>query len=201
MEINIGALCEEVDDKVRIGFNLCGVSLMEVDGGSRRSRDVENVSMKDKKPTETKEMVSSKEESFGGLKSQDMEIDTPDDTDKNQITTSEEESVLENAEIRSNLLNNALDLNQCTNSNEHISLDVNAKPKKKNYFSNLVWGKVRSHPWWSSQVFNDLAATGKAKKYLKRGYYLISYYGDQTFAWNETSQIKPFKPHFSHMEK
>ncbi|XWS55775.1 hypothetical protein CRYUN_Cryun09bG0029600 [Craigia yunnanensis] len=255
LEADIGSLGEEVDDKVSIGFSLGGISLMDVDGGSRGSRDVEDVSMEDKKPTETEEMavrssggvaedlnvsvcpnedsliegtsvlwssiadntiqsdiacdsgsgdekplasalvpenslpcgdqkVSSKEEPSGRLESRDMEIDTPDDTDKNQITT---------------------DLNQCTSSDEDVSLDVNAKPEKPEepefYVSNLVWGKVRSHPWWPGQVFDHSAATAKAKKYFKRDCYLIAYYGDQTFAWNEASRIKPFRPYFSHMEK
>ncbi|GAV82273.1 PWWP domain-containing protein, partial [Cephalotus follicularis] len=67
--------------------------------------------------------------------------------------------------------------------------------------SDLVWGKVRSHPWWPGQIFDASAASVKAKKYFKKDGYLIAYFGDQTFAWNEASRIKPFRPHFSQMEK
>ncbi|KAL0316263.1 UNVERIFIED_CONTAM: hypothetical protein Sradi_5504500 [Sesamum radiatum] len=69
------------------------------------------------------------------------------------------------------------------------------------YVADLVWGKVRSHPWWPGQIFAPSAASDKAIKYFKRESYLIAYFGDQTFAWNEESKIKPFRMHFSQMEK
>lgn len=69
------------------------------------------------------------------------------------------------------------------------------------YVSDLVWGKVRSHPWWPGQIFAPSAASDKAAKYFKIESYLIAYFGDQTFAWNEGSKIKPFRMHFSEMEK
>ncbi|XP_073140799.1 PWWP domain-containing protein 5-like isoform X2 [Henckelia pumila] len=76
--------------------------------------------------------------------------------------------------------------------------------------SDLVWGKVRSHPWWPGQIFPPSAASDKAMthfkkdkamKHLRKDTYLIAYFGDQTFAWNEVSKIKPFRMHFSEMEK
>ncbi|XVF07962.1 hypothetical protein REPUB_Repub06bG0184600 [Reevesia pubescens] len=151
--------------------------------------------------------VSSKEESSCRLGSRDMEIDTPDDTGKNQTTIirGEGDRVSQNAENRSYLLNGAVDLNECTSTDEDVSLHVDAKTEKPEEpefrVSDLVWGKVRSHPWWPGQIFDRSAATAKAKKYLKKDCCLIAYYGDQTFAWNEASLIKPFRPHFSRMEK
>ncbi|XP_009797650.1 PWWP domain-containing protein 5 [Nicotiana sylvestris] len=71
----------------------------------------------------------------------------------------------------------------------------------KFYVSDLVWGKVRSHPWWPGQIFEPSAASDRAMKYLKKDSYLIAYFGDQTFAWNEASRIKPFRMYFSQMEK
>lgn len=67
--------------------------------------------------------------------------------------------------------------------------------------SDLVWAKVRSHPWWPGQVFDASAATDKAKKHFKKGSFLVTYFGDCTFAWNEASRIKPFRQHFSQMAK
>lgn len=69
------------------------------------------------------------------------------------------------------------------------------------YVSDLVWGKVRSHPWWPGQIFEPSAATKKAMKYFKKDSYLIAYFGDQSFAWNEASKIRPFGMYFSEMEK
>ncbi|XP_010464619.1 PREDICTED: uncharacterized protein LOC104745140 [Camelina sativa] len=67
--------------------------------------------------------------------------------------------------------------------------------------SDLVWAKVRSHPWWPGQVFDASAATDKAKKHFKNGSFLVTYFGDCTFAWNDASRIKPFRQHFSQMAK
>ncbi|KAL6496255.1 hypothetical protein OROGR_029513 [Orobanche gracilis] len=73
--------------------------------------------------------------------------------------------------------------------------------KGKYYFSDLVWGKVKSHPWWPGQIFPATAASDKAAKYFRKQSYLIAYFGDQTFAWNEESQLRPFHMYFSQMQK
>lgn len=73
--------------------------------------------------------------------------------------------------------------------------------KNEFHVSDLVWGKVRSHPWWPGQIFDPYDASEKARKYCKKDGFLIAYFGDQTFAWNEASRIKPFETHFSQMVK
>ncbi|KAL3838358.1 hypothetical protein ACJIZ3_022949 [Penstemon smallii] len=67
--------------------------------------------------------------------------------------------------------------------------------------SDLVWGKVRSHPWWPGQIFDPEDASEKAVKYHKKDSYLVAYFGDRTFAWNDASLLKPFRSHFSQIEK
>ncbi|KAL9263633.1 PWWP domain-containing protein [Drosera capensis] len=67
--------------------------------------------------------------------------------------------------------------------------------------SDLVWGKARSHPWWPGQIFEPWDASEQAKKHFKSNTYLVAYYGDQTFAWNEETKLKPFWPFFSQMSK
>ncbi|OMO71603.1 Tudor/PWWP/MBT superfamily protein [Corchorus capsularis] len=67
--------------------------------------------------------------------------------------------------------------------------------------SDLVWGKVRSHPWWPGQIFDPSDASEKAVKYHKKDCFLVAYFGDRTFAWNEASLLKPFRTHFSQIEK
>ncbi|XP_051120185.1 uncharacterized protein LOC127243967 [Andrographis paniculata] len=76
-------------------------------------------------------------------------------------------------------------------------------PEDEGYFSplDLVWGKVRSHPWWPGQIFDPADASEKAVKHYKKDAYLIAYFGDQTFAWNDASELKPFRSHFSEIEK
>ncbi|KAF6150547.1 hypothetical protein GIB67_030348 [Kingdonia uniflora] len=66
--------------------------------------------------------------------------------------------------------------------------------------SDLVWGKVRSHPWWPGQIFDSSDSSERALKYRKKDSFLVAYFGDQSFAWNETSSLKPFQPHFLEMD-
>ncbi|KAM6582663.1 hypothetical protein CsatB_009665 [Cannabis sativa] len=76
-------------------------------------------------------------------------------------------------------------------------------PEDEDVFSvtDLVWGKVKSHPWWPGQIFDFTDASEKAMKHHKKDCFLVAYFGDRTFAWNEASSLKPFRSHFSQMEK
>ncbi|KAL3649780.1 hypothetical protein CASFOL_006183 [Castilleja foliolosa] len=68
--------------------------------------------------------------------------------------------------------------------------------------SDLVWGKVRSHPWWPGQIFDQSDASKEAvKNHKKKGSYLVANFGDQTFAWLDKSSMKPFVSNFSEMER
>ncbi|KAH7866184.1 hypothetical protein Vadar_016792 [Vaccinium darrowii] len=69
------------------------------------------------------------------------------------------------------------------------------------HMSDLVWAKVRSHPWWPGQIFDPSNASEKARRYSKKDGFLIAYFGDKTFAWIEAPRIKPFQMNFSQMEK
>ncbi|KAK7391601.1 hypothetical protein VNO78_20018 [Psophocarpus tetragonolobus] len=76
-------------------------------------------------------------------------------------------------------------------------------PTEKGEFSvyDMVWGKVKSHPWWPGQIFDPADSSVEAKKHLKKDRYLVAYFGDRTFAWNESSLLKPFRTHFSNIVK
>ncbi|KAK9684037.1 hypothetical protein RND81_10G182100 [Saponaria officinalis] len=67
--------------------------------------------------------------------------------------------------------------------------------------ADLVWGKVKSHPWWPGQIFHPSDSSEKAMKYFRKDCYLVAYFGDRTFAWNEASVLKPFRNHFSVAER
>ncbi|KAK1285435.1 hypothetical protein QJS10_CPB20g00373 [Acorus calamus] len=67
--------------------------------------------------------------------------------------------------------------------------------------SDMVWGKIKSHPWWPGQIFDPSDASEMAKKHQKKGCLLVAYFGDHTFAWCEPSKLKPFEAHFPNMAK
>jgi hypothetical protein len=139
-----------------------------------------------------------------GVESQVMEIDDErgkDSESENEDAAAFDEGVLqENENLESNESNLVVDVGADGNATG----DVNTKMASKEAglsVGDLVWGKVRSHPWWPGQVFGRSDASKKAKKYFKKNSYLIAYFGDQTFAWNEVSKIKPFRCNFSLLEK
>ncbi|XP_074572928.1 LOW QUALITY PROTEIN: uncharacterized protein LOC141829372 [Curcuma longa] len=77
-------------------------------------------------------------------------------------------------------------------------------PSKDEYgfsISDLVWGKVKSHPWWPGQIFDASDASDLALKYQKKDNFLVAYFGDKTFAWCDESQLKHFEIHFPQLEK
>ncbi|XP_057981888.1 uncharacterized protein LOC131167099 [Malania oleifera] len=84
----------------------------------------------------------------------------------------------------------------------HEAIDeLRLEPEGEFSVSDLVWGKVRSHPWWPGQIFDPSDSSEKAIKYHKKDCYLVAYFGDRTFAWNEASLLKSFRMHFSQIEK
>jgi len=75
------------------------------------------------------------------------------------------------------------------------------KKEGKFSFSDMVWGKVKTYPWWPGQIFDPSDASEWAMKHYKKDCYIVAYFGDRSFAWNEASQLKDFRAHFSTMEK
>ncbi|KAI5665519.1 hypothetical protein M9H77_15372 [Catharanthus roseus] len=67
----------------------------------------------------------------------------------------------------------------------------------------LVWGKIKSHPWWPGQIYDPSDASESAVKYNhnRKGRLLVAYFGDRSFAWCLPSQLIPFAQHFEEMSK
>nr|AAX94928.1 PWWP domain, putative [Oryza sativa Japonica Group]ABA92993.1 PWWP domain containing protein, expressed [Oryza sativa Japonica Group] len=63
----------------------------------------------------------------------------------------------------------------------------------------LVWGKVRSHPWWPGQVFDAADASKLALKHTRAGAPLVAYFWDKTFAWSDASSLLPFCSNFTRL--
>ncbi|CAI8602984.1 unnamed protein product [Vicia faba] len=95
---------------------------------------------------------------------------------------------------------------------KHVSMKSSGKSYQASYqlpvekegkfsMNDLVWGKVRSHPWWPGQIFDPLDSSAEAMKHFRKNRYLVAYYGDGTYAWNEASKLKSFRSHFPYIEK
>jgi len=123
------------------------------------------------------------------LQGQEMEVEEQD-TDTEQLNTMEEKS-------------SKLSVLKPGSSEKEDQACYLLPPDDEGEFSvsDLVWGKVRSHPWWPGQIFDPSDASEKAMRYHKKDCYLVAYFGDRTFAWNEASLLKPFRSHFSQVEK
>ncbi|MFS7896404.1 putative non-specific serine/threonine protein kinase [Helianthus anomalus] len=97
---------------------------------------------------------------------------------------------------------------QVTESLKHIRVSLQQShyfhpPEREGEFSvsDLVWGKDRSHPWWPGQIFDSSDASEKAMKYHKKDCFLVAYFGDRTFGWNDSTTLKPFREYFSQIER
>ncbi|KAL3629205.1 hypothetical protein CASFOL_026427 [Castilleja foliolosa] len=63
----------------------------------------------------------------------------------------------------------------------------------------LVWGKIKSHPWWPGQIYDSKDASAFAVKHSQEGRLLVAYFGDGSCSWCLPSQIVPFVDNFKNM--
>ncbi|TXG59125.1 hypothetical protein EZV62_016954 [Acer yangbiense] len=140
------------------------------------------------------------------LEKQTVELDTQLESIENQLI----DVHVSGAGTVSDALNDLCTVNLVVDLNPRMTIDgrvsgnlntESVSSKHEFCVGDLVWGKVRGHPWWPGQIFDLSWASQKATKYFKKDSYLIAYFEDQTFAWNEVSKIKHFREHFPQMEK
>ncbi|KAG4996145.1 hypothetical protein JHK85_027584 [Glycine max] len=136
------------------------------------------------------------------LKQPAFQVDADVDVMQNQtMVVDVSEELFENIQSECHGFNLVVDLNSYR-STQKVGMYWGSVSSEMNFrVSDLVWGKVTGHPWWPGQIFDASAASAKAKRHLKEGCHLVAYFGDQTFAWNDVSMIKPFQMHFSQMNK
>ncbi|XP_057769328.1 PWWP domain-containing protein 3-like [Salvia miltiorrhiza] len=63
----------------------------------------------------------------------------------------------------------------------------------------LVWGKIKSHPWWPGQVYDPRDASEFALKHSQEGRVLVAFFGDGSCSWCLPSQLVPFVENFDRM--
>uniref|UniRef100_A0A0D6R3V8 PWWP domain-containing protein n=1 Tax=Araucaria cunninghamii TaxID=56994 RepID=A0A0D6R3V8_ARACU len=79
--------------------------------------------------------------------------------------------------------------------------NLNSRVLKRFREGDMVWGKVKSHPWWPGQIYNPAFATASAKRSRRSGHVLVAFFGDATFGWFVESNLVPFEPTYREKSK
>ncbi|KAH7519073.1 hypothetical protein JRO89_XSUnG0140500 [Xanthoceras sorbifolium] len=56
----------------------------------------------------------------------------------------------------------------------------------------MVWGKVRSHPWCAGQIYNEAFALPCARNAMREGRVLVSFFGDTSCGWFDPIELIQF---------
>lgn len=60
----------------------------------------------------------------------------------------------------------------------------------------MVWGKVKSHPWWPGHIFNEAFASLSVRRMRREGLVLVAFFGDSSYGWFDPAELIPFESHF-----
>ncbi|KAG7021097.1 hypothetical protein SDJN02_17785, partial [Cucurbita argyrosperma subsp. argyrosperma] len=60
----------------------------------------------------------------------------------------------------------------------------------------MVWGKVKSHPWWPGHIFSDSLASPSVRRTRRDGYVLVAFFGDSSYGWFDPAELIPFEPNY-----
>lgn len=61
----------------------------------------------------------------------------------------------------------------------------------------MVWGKVKSHPWWPGHIYNEAFATSSVRRTKREGHVLVAFFGDSSYGWFEPAELIPFDENFA----
>lgn len=65
----------------------------------------------------------------------------------------------------------------------------------------MVWAKVKSHPWWPGLIFNEEWAVPSVCKRKKVGHVLVAFFGDSSYGWFHPKELLPFETHYVEKSK
>lgn len=61
----------------------------------------------------------------------------------------------------------------------------------------MIWGKVKSHPWWPGVIYNESFATPSVRRTKREGHVLVAFFGDSSYGWFEPAELIPFETNYS----
>ncbi|KAH7438359.1 hypothetical protein KP509_04G012100 [Ceratopteris richardii] len=82
-------------------------------------------------------------------------------------------------------------------SKQIFSSDAERKLDGVRYrLGDMVWGKVKSHPWWPGQLYDPALASADAMEIKRDSCFLVAFFGDSTFNWFAESELIPYEDNF-----
>ncbi|XP_062179644.1 PWWP domain-containing protein 1-like isoform X2 [Phragmites australis] len=65
-------------------------------------------------------------------------------------------------------------------------------------FGDMVWGKVKSHPWWPGHIYSiTLTDEEEIHRGHSDGLILVAFFGDSSYGWFDPHELVPFEDHFA----
>ena len=61
----------------------------------------------------------------------------------------------------------------------------------------MVWGKVKSHPWWPGHIYNEAFASSSVRRTKRDGHVLVAFFGDSSYGWFDPTELIPYEPHYA----
>ncbi|KAL4570258.1 hypothetical protein LXL04_025910 [Taraxacum kok-saghyz] len=60
----------------------------------------------------------------------------------------------------------------------------------------IVWAKLHGHPWWPSIIYNEALTTPQVQETKKEGFFLVSFFGDNSYIWLNPKNLLHFQSNF-----
>ncbi|KAK3038977.1 hypothetical protein RJ639_027462 [Escallonia herrerae] len=78
------------------------------------------------------------------------------------------------------------------------SMEKGSRSMRNGYqVGDMVWGKVKYHPWWPGLVFDEADASSVVFKEKREGCLLVAFFGDASYGWFDPVELLPFALHYS----
>ncbi|GMH07743.1 hypothetical protein Nepgr_009583 [Nepenthes gracilis] len=61
----------------------------------------------------------------------------------------------------------------------------------------MVWAKVKSHPWWPGYIFDEVFASLSVQLMKREGHVLVAFFGDSSYGWFELAELIPYGAHYT----
>ncbi|KAL4556289.1 hypothetical protein LXL04_038936 [Taraxacum kok-saghyz] len=82
-------------------------------------------------------------------------------------------------------------------NNRGAGYSIGATPGHGFEVGDMVWGKVKSHPWWPGHVYSEELTTPSVRRSKRDDLLLVAFFGDSSYGWFDPSELIPFDSNFS----